>query len=171
VGARPDDNDSAGVLSNSTEAYADIAAIYRLRTSCVGYGFYATASSGCGMTSDGTGFNANEAQVGGSHCDLDCSGVRDADWDRHADHAPDTALGFVCGRCATGSGPAFAGPTAGSADAGRVGLPRAICRRPSPTSERAFIVANRIFYREAATSACGACTCGRARALQGRTPT
>ena len=38
------------------------------------------------MTADGTGFNADEGQVGAPHCDLDCSGVREPDWDKHADH-------------------------------------------------------------------------------------
>src|SRR6185295_13522843 len=57
-----DDNDAGGVLSNSSEGYADIAAIYRLQTSCVGHGFFWTSDQGCGMTADGTGFNANEAQ-------------------------------------------------------------------------------------------------------------
>src|SRR5262249_11219913 len=59
-----DDNDAAGTLSNSSEGYADIAAIYRLQTSCVGHGFFQTTNSGCGQTADGTGFNANENQVG-----------------------------------------------------------------------------------------------------------
>lgn len=100
-----DDNDAGGALSNSSEGYADIAAIYRLNTSCVGHGFFWTSDRGCGMTADGTGFNSNEAQTGASHCDLDCSGVRDADWDKHADHTPDTALGFVCSSCLASSGP------------------------------------------------------------------
>ena len=58
-----------------------------------------------GLRSSDTGSNRNENQVGGLHCNLDCSGVRDADWDKHADHAPDTALGFVCSACLTGPGP------------------------------------------------------------------
>src|SRR5687768_17854989 len=58
---------------------------YRLQTSCVGHGFFWTTNKGCGNTADGTGFNQNEAQTGAAHCDLDCSGVRDADWDKHAD--------------------------------------------------------------------------------------
>ncbi|MGH9360742.1 MAG: endopeptidase, partial [Thermoanaerobaculia bacterium] len=100
-----DDNDSGGSLSNTSEAYADIAAIYRLQTSCVGHGFFETIDDGCGLTSDGTGFNANEAQTGPLHCDLDCSGVRDADYLRHSPNTPDTALGFVCTSCLTGPGP------------------------------------------------------------------
>ena len=95
-----DDNDSGGALSASSEAYADIAAIYRLQASCVGYGFFQTLDDGCGMTSDGTGFNANES-INGVHCSLDCSGVRDADWDKHANHIPDTPQNFSCGECSS----------------------------------------------------------------------
>ena len=84
-----DDNDTVGNLSVSSEAYADVAAIYRLQASCVGYGFFETFNDGCGTVADGTGFNSNEALVG-THCDLNCSGVRDVDWDKHADHNPDT---------------------------------------------------------------------------------
>lgn len=100
-----DDNDAAGALSNSSEGYADIAAIYRLQTSCVGHGFFQTLNDGCGMTADGTGFNSNEAQQGAAHCDLDCSGVRDADYLKHNPNTPDTALGYVCTSCLTGTGP------------------------------------------------------------------
>ncbi|MCS7313163.1 MAG: endopeptidase, partial [Acidobacteria bacterium] len=81
------------------------AAIYRLQTSCVGYGFFWTSNQGCGQTADGTGYNVNEAQVGSAHCALDCSGVRDADWDKHADHTPDTPQNFVCPKCSSGTGP------------------------------------------------------------------
>ena len=99
-----DDNDSAGQLSSSSEAYGDITAIYRLRSSCVGYGFFQTANKGCGMTADGTGFNQNESLLG-TYCDTNCSGVRDADWAGHVSNQPATALGFVCTHCSGGSGP------------------------------------------------------------------
>ena len=117
-----DDNDANGAISNSSEGYADIAAIYRLQTSCVGHGFSVGGTPGaCGLTTDGTGPNRNENQVGGLHCDLDCSGVRDADWDKHADHTPDTALGFVC---------TSAGRAAAPAGARRTARPRPPGRRP-----------------------------------------
>jgi subtilisin-like proprotein convertase family protein len=99
-----DDNDTVGSLSTSSEAYADVAAIYRLQASCVGYGFFETFNDGCGTVADGTGFNSNEALVG-THCDLNCSGVRDTDWNKHADHNPDTPQNFSCGMCSSGSGP------------------------------------------------------------------
>ncbi|HSP07665.1 MAG TPA: endopeptidase, partial [Acidobacteriota bacterium] len=98
-----DDHDGNG-LSNSSEGYADIASMYRLWASCVGYGFFQTLNSGCGQTADGTGFNNNEAQTGASHCDLDCSGVRDSDWAKHADGLPDTVT-FTCASCVGGGGP------------------------------------------------------------------
>lgn len=98
-----DDNDGNG-LSNSSEGYADIASMYRLWASCVGYGFFETINQNCGMTSDGTGFNNDESQVGGQHCDTDCSGVRDSDWAKHADGLPDT-VAFTCASCGGGGGP------------------------------------------------------------------
>ena len=73
---------------NSSEGYADIAAIYRLQASCVGHGFFQTLDDGCGLTPDGTGFNTNEARPGAPHCDTDCSGVRDADWAKHVPTRP-----------------------------------------------------------------------------------
>ncbi len=145
-----DDNDANGTISNSSEGYADIAAIYRLQTSCVGHGFFWTSNRGCGQTSDGTGFNANEAQVGAAHCDLDCSGVRDADWDKHADHTPDTALNFVCPKCSASSGPcgrqvhcAAAPPRQAAWDL----VTRDLTASPFfLDSQSAFLVGNRTFY-------------------------
>ena len=160
-----DDNDSGGALSNSSEGYADIAAIYRLNASCVGYGFFATLNDGCGQTADGTGFNTNEAQVGALHCDLDCSGVRDADWDKHSDHAPDTALGFVCNSCSSGTGPCgrqvhcAAAPTRQAAwDL----VKRDLTSAPfSLDSQTALIVGNKLFYQGSGNvGAWHACTCG-----------
>jgi hypothetical protein len=100
-----DDFDANGVLSNSSEGYADIAAIYRYQDSCVGHGFWWTSDRGCGPTPDGTGFNANEAQTGPAHCSTDCSGVRDSDYLKHTPNTPDTALGYVCANCSASSGP------------------------------------------------------------------
>jgi len=146
-----DDFDSGGSASNPGEAYADIAALYRLHTSCLGHGFFETSNQGCGQTSDGTGYNADEAQTGSSHCDLDCSGVRDADWDRHADHTPDTALGFVCNSCQSGTGPCgrevhcAAAPTRQAAwDL----VARDLQGAPyNYNSETAFLVGNKIFFQ------------------------
>ncbi len=160
-----DDNDSGGALSNSSEGYADIAGIYRLQASCVGHGFFQTLDDGCGLTVDGTGFNTNEAQVGVAHCDLDCSGVRDADYLKHNPNTPDTALGFVCTSCLTGSGPCgrqvhcAAAPTRQAAwDL----VARDLQQAPfSLDSQTAFIVGNKLFYQGSGNvGAWHACTCG-----------
>jgi subtilisin-like proprotein convertase family protein len=102
-----DDHDTGGSLSSSSEGYADIASMYRLFASCVGYGFFGTSlapSIGCGLTADGTGANQDEAQTGASVCDLDCSGVRDADYTKITGGNPLTAT-FVCASCVGGGGP------------------------------------------------------------------
>ncbi len=100
-----DQFDANALLSNSTEAYADVAALYRLNASCIGHGFIAAfgQSAGCGLAADGSP-NRNEAKVAGlSHCALDCSGLRDADYLQHEGGQPDTAVGFVCGACKSGT--------------------------------------------------------------------
>ena len=160
-----DDNDANGVISNSSEGYADIAAIYRLQTSCVGHGFFVTNNRGCGPTADGTGFNQNEGQVGGLHCDLDCSGVRDADWDKHSDHTPDTALGFVCTRCGGGPGPCGRQVHCAAAPSRQAAwdlVTRDLTGPPfNLDSQTAFLVGNKIFYQGSGNiGAWHACTCG-----------
>ena len=105
-----DDSDPDRPMSDSSEAYADIAATLSTRTSCVGYGQRVTSSSvnnqNCGFTPDGTGYNAdlrgpiqNPNIIGTPHCLTDCSGARDVDWSRHADGVPDTPQNFVCDDC------------------------------------------------------------------------
>src|SRR5262249_54270129 len=160
-----DDNDANGILSNSSEGYADITAIYRLQTSCVGHGFFWTSDRGCGMTVDGTGFNANEAQVGAAHCDLDCSGVRDAGWDKHADHPPDTALGFVCNSCSASSGPCGRQVHCAAAPARQAAwdlVARDLRAAPfNLDSQTAFVVGNKLFYQGSGNIGLWhACTCG-----------
>ena len=145
-----DDFDAAGVLSNSSEGYADIAAIYRYQASCVGYGFFWTVNDGCGQTADGTGFNSNESQTG-THCDTNCSGVRDADWAKHVPATPDTPQNFVCSQCLSSSGPCgrqvhcAAAPTRQAAwDL----VTRDLTAAPfNYNSNTAFAVANKIFYQ------------------------
>jgi hypothetical protein len=160
-----DDNDTGGSFSNSSEAYGDIAGTYRLQTSCVGHGFWWTSDRGCGQTADGTGFNANEALTGALHCDLDCSGMRDADWARHNPNAPDTPLGFVCSSCSTGLGPCgrqahcAAAPTRQAAwDLVARDLRAAPFSLDRPS---AFIVGNKVFYQGSGLiDAWHSCTCG-----------
>ncbi|MEA2560535.1 MAG: hypothetical protein QOH06_2039 [Acidobacteriota bacterium] len=160
-----DDNDTAGALSNSSEGYADIVAIYRLQSSCLGHGFYWTSNKGCGNTADGTGFNQNEAQQGAAHCDLDCSGVRDADWDKHADHTPDTALGFVCTSCLASTGPCGRQVHCAAAPSRQAAwdlVARDLRGAPfNYDSNTAFMVGNKIFYQGSGNIGLWhSCTCG-----------
>jgi trimeric autotransporter adhesin len=156
-----DDFDANGTLSNSSEAYADIAAIYRYQDSCVGHGFFATSNRGCGQTLDGTGFNSNEAQVGAAHCDTDCSGVRDADWAKHSPAGADTALGFVCSSCLTGPGPCGRQVHCAAAPVRQAAWDLVARDLPSPLSQSAFVIANRLFYQGSGNvGAWHSCTCG-----------
>ncbi len=160
-----DDNDSGGSLSSSSEAYADVAAIYRLQASCVGHGFFWTSNRGCGQTADGTGFNNNEALTGAAYCATDCSGVRDADWVKHNPSTPATALGFVCGQCTTGPGPCGRQVHCSAAPSRQAAwdfAARDLQAAPfNLDSQTAFIVANRIFYHGSGNiGAWHACTCG-----------
>jgi subtilisin-like proprotein convertase family protein len=159
-----DDNDSGGALSSSSEAYADVNSIYRLRASCVGYGFFQTANKGCGMTADGTGFNQNESLLG-TYCDTNCSGVRDTDWAGHAANVPGTALGFVCTHCTAGSGPCGRQvhcSAAPSREAAWDLVARDLAAAPfSMSREDAFDPGSKIFYQGSGTiGSWHACTCG-----------
>jgi trimeric autotransporter adhesin len=159
-----DDNDAAGALSSSSEGYADIAAIYRLQTSCVGYGFFQTLNDGCGQTADGTGFNTNEAQQGAAHCDTDCSGVRDADWAKHSPSTPDTPANFVCTSCLVSSGLCGRQTHCAAAPSRQAAwdlVTRDLTAAPfSLDSQSAFIVGNKVFYQGSGNiGAWHGCTC------------
>ncbi|MBP7147726.1 MAG: fibronectin type III domain-containing protein [Acidobacteria bacterium] len=82
-----DQNDGGG-YDNPSEAYADVVAFFETRESCVGRGFY--MSQNCGGYGDAC---------------LDCTGIRDQDWDKHASHTPVTPGGFIRNNCGGGSGP------------------------------------------------------------------
>ena len=162
-----DDNDTGGALSNSSEGYADIAAIYRLNDSCLGHGFFWTSDKGCGMTADGTGFNQDENQFAGQwHCNTDCSGVRDADWAKHSDNQPDTALGFVCSQCASSAG----GPCGRQVHCAAAPVRQAawdLVKRDlagapfNLDSQTALAIGNKLFYQGSGNvSSWFACTCG-----------
>ncbi len=158
-----DDNDAAGVLSNSSEAYADVAAILRLQASCVGHGFFdASVAGSCGLTVDGTGRNADEDQTAATHCNLDCSGVRDADWDKHVDHAPDTPQNHVCVRCSGGTGPCGAQVHCAAAPVRQAAWDLAARDLPAAgyDSQSSFIIANKLFYQGSGNvGAWHACNC------------
>ncbi|PTL78989.1 endopeptidase [Vitiosangium sp. GDMCC 1.1324] len=146
-----DNFDANGTLSNSSEGYADIAAIYRLQTSCVGHGFFWTGDKGCGATADGTGYNVNEAQTGAAHCATNCSGVRDSDWAKHSDNTPDTPQNHVCPRCSASTGPCGRQVHCAAAPARQAAwdlVARDLRGAPyNLDSNTAFIVANKIFYQ------------------------
>jgi uncharacterized repeat protein (TIGR01451 family) len=145
-----DDNDAGGSMSTSSEAYADIAAIYRLHVSCVGHGFWHTQDKGCGQTSDGTGFNGNESRSG-THCDVDCSGVRDADWALHEDATPDTPQNFNCIHCTSGSGPCGGQVHCDAAPSRQAAWDFVARDLQAPPfnydANTAFIVGNKLFYQ------------------------
>jgi len=80
------DNNDGGGYDNPTEAYADVTALLSTHVSCLGRGF----------------FFFNNCDGYGNTC-LNCNGVRDADWDQRASHAPSTPSGFVTNNCPTDS--------------------------------------------------------------------
>jgi trimeric autotransporter adhesin len=145
-----DDNDTLGALSNSSEGYADIVGIYRLQASCVGHGFFQPPAGACGLTVDGTGRNVDEDQTAGVHCALDCSGVREADFAKHADGIPDTALNHVCPRCTASSGPCGRQVHCAAAPVRQAAwdlVARDLVTAPfNMTSQQAFMLGNKLFY-------------------------
>ena len=162
-----DDNDANGVISNSGEGYADIAAIYRYQDSCVGHGFFLPPAGNCGLTVDGTGANTDEDQTAGVHCATDCSGVRDADYGKHADGIPDTPLNHVCTRCNSGTGPC--GRQVHCAAAPQRQAAWDLVARDLPAlgydSQSAFVVGNRLFYQGSGNIGTWySCTCGASSA-------
>jgi hypothetical protein len=116
------------------------------------------------MTSDGTGFNADEAQVGPLHCDLDCSGVRDSDWAKHNPNTPDTPQNFICPSCGGGSGPCGRQVHCAAATERQSAwdlVTRDLTAGPfNMSSETAFITGNRVFLLAAGgISQWYSCTC------------
>ncbi len=83
-----DQNDGGG-MDNPSEAYADVVAFFETRESCVGRGFWGDDHNCSGY---------------GDAC-LHCSGIRDQDWDVHANHSPATPQGFLANNCGGGGGP------------------------------------------------------------------
>ena len=99
--------------------------------------------------------------------------MRDTDWDKHADHTPDTPLNFVCPRCGTGSGPCGRQVHCAAAPARQAAwdlVARDLVAPPfNLDSQSAFVVANKIFYQGSGNiGAWHACTCGAAPAAAAR---
>jgi hypothetical protein len=153
-----DDNDAFGEMSNSSEGYADIAAIYRTQSSCIGHGSFISNPDGCGPTADGTGVNVNESQnnvnPGGPYCTTNCSGVRDADWVKHNPSFPANAVDFVCRSCNTST--FYPGPCGKQTHCASTPVRQAawdlaareLTAAPfNYNNETAFIIANKLFYQ------------------------
>ncbi|RMG47969.1 MAG: hypothetical protein D6718_02585 [Acidobacteria bacterium] len=83
-----DENDGGG-FDNTSEAYADVVAIFWSHDGCIGPGFFVD-----GRTCSGYG----------DKC-LSCTGVRDMDYSRRQSGQPATPAGFVDARCGSGGGP------------------------------------------------------------------
>jgi hypothetical protein len=169
-----DDNDVNGDFSITSEAFADIAAIYRQQTSCVGYGLLECKDWECKKAADGSGFNASEIRVAGKHCNLECSGVRDADWKGHSGQSPDTPE-FVCAECEGEDDPTSPCGKIPHCDAApsRQAAWDLVARdlQESPfgfDSETAFLIGNRLFYHGSGNiGRWHACTCGVASNTRG----
>ena len=82
-----DQNDGGG-SDNPSEAYADVVSILQDRRSCVGRGFFASGTC--------SGY--------GDSC-LNCTGIRDMDWDQRVRHTPATPANFTMVNCGGGGGP------------------------------------------------------------------
>ena len=85
-----DANDGGG-YDNPTEAYADVTSLLQTHVSCIGRGFQRGNCDGYG-----------------NPC-LNCTGVRDVDWNQRASHSPSKPSGFVTVDCPT-DGSGYNGP-------------------------------------------------------------
>jgi trimeric autotransporter adhesin len=165
-----DRNDASGDFSNSSESYADIAALLRTQASCHAPGFFVSlAEPTCGMAADGSGPNWDEDQTGAApYCTTNCSGTRDVDWAAHSPATPATALGFVCSSC--WETPWFPGPcgrevhcaAAPSNQAAWDLVARDLTAPPfNLDRQSAFLVGSKIFYHGSGNiGSWFACTCG-----------
>ena len=82
------DQNDGGYFDSPSEAYGDITAMLATHVSCMGRGFRPFLNCG--------GY--------GDSC-LNCTGVREMDWNQHASHGPATPANFVISRCPGGGGP------------------------------------------------------------------
>jgi hypothetical protein len=82
------DQNDGGNYDNPTEGYADVQAIVDARLSCVGPGFFES-----GTCSDY-----------GDNC-INCTGIREQDWDKRNAHTPATPDNWSTNRCGGGDDP------------------------------------------------------------------
>ncbi len=139
------DQNDGGNFDNPSEAYADITSFLLTHKSCIGRGF---TSSNCG------GY--------GNAC-LNCTGVRDQDWNQRANHAPATPEGFVA-TCSLGfsNGPCGKEVHCEAYLAGETLWDLAV--RDLPTSgvdpQTAWQVVDRLWYKSRNGSGGNAYACG-----------
>jgi len=147
-----DDHDTIGTLTG--EAYGDVAAIYRTQASCPGSGFYQSNHHLCGFSPDGTGPNVDMGVFAGKHCTTECSGVREADWEKHDPYGPDDAPGFVCSQCISPDWEEVDGHcwSAPATQAAWDLVARDLRAAPfNLDKQSAFITANKLFYQGSGT--------------------
>jgi hypothetical protein len=140
-----DQNDPGGLMSNPSEAYADIAALYRTQQSCIGPGLFEARDHGCGLSADGLGFNVDQDETAATHCATDCSGAREADYRLHADQLPDRPDNHVCVRCGAGDGPCGRSPHCAAAPVIQAAWD--LARRMNAPADTGYLWASRLFYQ------------------------
>ncbi len=102
VGHGWDYNDGNGFSpeGGTGEVYGDITAMLETHQSCAGGGFFMSYNPGCGTPPSQ---DSNYHNCGGyGNCCLDCSGIREADYEKHATPTPATPNGFNLVNCPDG---------------------------------------------------------------------
>jgi hypothetical protein len=82
------DQNDGGNFDSPSEAYADITSLMATHVSCLGRGFRQFGNC--------SGY--------GNPC-LNCTGIRELDWDKRLAHTPSTPAGFAATNCPGGGGP------------------------------------------------------------------
>ncbi len=165
-----DDNDTGGVLSNSSEGYADIAAIYRLQASCVGHGFFLATNASRGLrphrstapATTGTRTRSAGQPTTATPTARACATPTGRSTFPTRRTPP---TGFVCTSCLTGGGPCGRQVHCAAAPSRQAAwdlVTRDLRGAPfNLDSQTAFIVGNKLFYQGSGLiGSWHACTCG-----------
>ncbi len=89
------------------EVYGDTTGMLQTHQSCMGGGFFATLNRSCGLEPGGSGYNCS----GYGNCCTSCSGVREADYMKHAtQHAGDTPTNALAIQSCPASSTGCVGP-------------------------------------------------------------
>ncbi len=129
-----DQNDGSGSEAGTGEAYGDVTAAMILHDSCVGPGFWLTNCTGYGDA-----------------C-TSCTGLRELDFARHASNTPATVANFTQPNCGGGGGPCGREVHCESYVPSQAIWDFANRDLPSPGSNAAWAVAERLWYRSRSTS-------------------